>query len=239
MADTQPPSGVSIVVPTYQERDNLPELIKQIATLKTQLSPLELIIVDDDSQDGTAEYIQTLRLTYDWLVLITRKNKRELSSAVVDGLTQAHYDILVCMDGDLSHPIHVIPQMVKCIQQNNIDFVIGSRFAKGGSIDKAWPVLRKLNACFAKLLAKPFVTITDPMSGFFCLKKTTFLAAEKLDPIGYKIGLELMVKCHCNNIVELPIHFAERIHGYSKLNMQERLNYLVHIIKLLKYKFFT
>jgi dolichol-phosphate mannosyltransferase len=229
--------GISIIVPTYQEIENLPILISQIAQLKKQLDPLELIIVDDDSKDGTDEYIAELQ--YNWIKLISRKNKRGLSTAVLAGFAQASYPILICMDGDLSHPVSVIPEMVKTIQQNDVDFVVGSRFMQGSDIDASWPMLRKLNAAVAKCLARFFTSISDPMSGFFCLKKSTFLTCGKLNPVGYKIGLELIVKCRCKNIVEIPIHFSDRLHGKSKLNWREMFNYLLHLIKLFKYKYGT
>jgi dolichol-phosphate mannosyltransferase len=226
--------GVSIIVPTYQERENLPELIRQITALKTQLNPLEIIIVDDDSRDGTAEYIASLQA--DWIKVEVRKNIRGLSTAVINGFQQARYNILICLDADLSHPVNVIPAMVAKIQTANIDMVIASRFMPGSSIAMTWSVWRKMNAAIAKWLAKPFTAITDPMSGFFCLKKTTFLNCIDLDPVGYKIALELIVKCPCKNIVEIPIHFAERYRGSSKLNLKERWNYLTHLWKLRNFK---
>lgn len=230
-----PTPGVSIIVPTYQEIENLPELIKKIAQLKTIIDPLELIIVDDNSQDGTNEYIHTLN--YQWITLISRKNQRSLSSAVIDGFSYAAYPTLICMDADLSHPVEKIPEMVKHIQQSSVDFVIGSRFMPGASIYEDWNFLRHLNALIAKLLAKPFTAISDPMSGFFCLKKSMLESCASLDPIGYKIGLELIVKCGCKNIMEIPIHFSQRYKGKSKLTLREQGRYLLHIGKLLKYKY--
>jgi len=228
-------TDTSIIIPTFQESENLPELIRQIAGLRTQLTPIELIIVDDDSNDGTEEYITSLN--YNWIKLIVRKNQRGLSSAVIEGFKQAQYSVLVCMDADLSHPVETIPQMVEIIQQGDVDFVLGSRFIKGGSVDKAWSTARKFNAWMARTIAKYIINKTDPLSGFFCIKKTTFLSVDFLDPIGYKIGLELMTKCNCKNIVEIPIHFSERYKGKSKLTLKERFKYLVHISRLLKYKY--
>lgn len=227
-------SGVSIIVPVYKERENLPELIRQIAELRPQLIPLELMLVDDDSQDGTEEYIQSLQRS--WITLIVRKNQRGLSTAVIKGFRKARYDILICMDGDLSHPVNVIPEMVKAIQTANTDLVIASRFMPGASVDKRWSWRRKINAKLARFLAKPFTTITDPMSGFFCLRKSTFLACTHLDPIGYKIALELIVKCPCQHIIEVPIYFAERYRGKSKLTLKQQWYYLIHLWKLRKFK---
>lgn len=229
-------TGISIITPTYQERENLPELIRQIAALKNQFAELELIIVDDNSNDGTEQYIHSLQ--YDWLKLVIRTTKRDLSSAVVEGFHQAKNNILICMDADLSHPVTTIPEMVKHIQNNTIDFVIASRFLKDASISATWSISRRINSSLAKLLAKPLISVSDPMSGFFSLTKKTFLSCQQLDPIGYKIGLELMIKSRCKNIAEVPIHFAERYKGKSKLTLKERLNYLIHLWKLLKFKHF-
>lgn len=230
-------TSISIITPTYQERENLPELIRQIAELKKQFSSLELIIVDDDSQDGTEKYIASL--DKNWIKLIIRKKQRGLSTAVIEGFTQANNPVLICMDADLSHPVTAIPEMVALVQQENINFVVASRFKKNARIIASWSLLRRINSSIAKWLAKPLITITDPLSGFFCLTKTTFLKARKLNPIGYKIGLELIVKCHCKNIIEVPIYFADRYKGKSKLNLKEQLYYLIHLCKLLRFKYFS
>ena len=96
--------------------------------------------------------------------------------------------------------------MVSAIENDKADFAIGSRYIKGGSTAEDWGFHRWLNSKVATFIARPLISVKDPMAGFFALRRTTFKAAEKiLDPIGYKIGLELMVKCGCHNIVELPI----------------------------------
>lgn len=225
--------AISIIVPTYREAENLPELIEQLRPLQNDFT-LELIIVDDNSADGTEERLADAE---PWITLIVRHDKRGLSSAVIDGFVAAHNPILICMDADLSHPPSAIPQMVNTLLQNDeIDFVIGSRFVAGGNVDRRWSIWRWLNAAIAKTLARPFTNAKDPMSGFFCLRQSTFNAADNLNPIGYKIGLELIVKCHCKNIAEIPIHFRARQKGSSKLNFKEIMNYLRHIYRLVKYK---
>src|SRR6185369_9760502 len=116
-------------------------------------------------------------------------------------------------------------------------FVIGSRYVAGAATDEDWGLFRKLNSRGATWLARPLTKAMDPMAGFFALRRTTFESAAPLDPIGYKIGLELIVKCQCRNIREVPITFADRVHGESKLNLKEQLNYLRHLSRLYKHRY--
>jgi dolichol-phosphate mannosyltransferase len=103
----------------------------------------------------------------------------------------------------------------------------------GGSVGEKWGVFRKINSWVATQLARPFAGATrDPMSGFFAMKRSTFDRAERLTPLGYKIGLELMCKCRVSNVLEIPIHFAERAHGHSKLSLKEQFRYLEHLSRL-------
>jgi dolichol-phosphate mannosyltransferase len=117
------------------------------------------------------------------------------------------------------------------------DFVVGSRYAEGGATDDNWGFFRWLNSRVATLIARPFTSISDPMSGFFALRRATYSKADFLNPIGYKIGLELLVKCRCSRISEVPIAFADRIHGESKLSLREQLRYIQHIRRLFLYKY--
>jgi dolichol-phosphate mannosyltransferase len=142
------------------------------------------------------------------------------------------------MDADLSHPPEAIPRMLDELGKES-DFVVGSRYTEGGVTDDNWGLFRWLNSRVATLLARPFTSIKDPMSGFFALRRVTYSKADYLNPIGYKIGLELLVKCHCQRISEVPIAFADRIHGESKLSLQEQLRYLQHIRRLFLHKYGT
>lgn len=231
------PAEFSIIVPTYKEAKNLPELVSRIAALDFS-QPFELIIVDDDSQDGTEEIIETLRRAHPWIRLMTQKESRSLSKAVITGLENACYSTAVVMDADLSHPPEKIPAMLIALSEPNTDLVIGSRYVKGGTVDESWPLQRKLVSRFCALLARIIVPVRDPLSGFIAIKKELCFSGEKLDPISWKIGLELMMKCNCRNIKEVPIHFSERKLGKSKLNFKEALNYFRHLGRLMVYKFF-
>ncbi len=113
--------------------------------------------------------------------------------------------------------------------------MLGSRYIAGGSTDKRWTIRRRLNSKVARLLARLLTSVKDPTSGFFALRRATFLSADELTPIGYKIGLELLVKCRCNHVREVPIHFSERLLGTTKLGLRERIQYLRQICRLMLY----
>ncbi len=227
--------SVSIVVPTYREADNIPLLVDRIARLRDERRlDLELLIMDDDSNDGIEDVVRGLRKA--WVRLTVRKENRGLGPAVVDGMRLARNDVLVCMDADLSHPPEAIPELLEALSQN-YDFVIGSRYVEGGTTDERWSLFRRLNSRVATLLARPFTCARDPMSGFFALRRETFASAQDLNPIGYKIGLELLVKARCEFIKEVPIHFTDRRLGESKLTLAEQLRYLQHLRRLFIYRY--
>lgn len=228
---------IDVIVPTYREAANIPLLIERLeAVRRSRPERLELTIVDDDSRDGTAQIIE--RLSLPWVRLIVRTASRGLSAAVLEGMRRTTGDIIVVMDADLSHPPEAIPSMLEKLD-GGCDFVVGSRYVEGGVTHDDWGFLRWLNSRVATLLARPFTSITDPMSGFFALRRTTFARADALNPIGYKIGLELLVKCRCSHVAEVPIAFADRIHGESKLSLREQLRYLRHIRRLFIYRYGT
>jgi dolichol-phosphate mannosyltransferase len=230
---------VSIVVPTYKEAENLRALVTQISDCMSPLHrPYEIILVDDDSQDGSKQIVGQLRDEGYPVRIIIRVGVRSLSSAVIHGFREAQGNYLVCMDADLSHPPEAIPRLLESIDEDgDSDFAIGSRYVPGASTEETWGIFRWINSKVATLLARPFTRIKDPMSGFFALPRAIFEQAEELNPIGYKIGLELIVKCACRNIREIPIHFADRKYGQSKLNLKEQFNYLRHLKILADFKF--
>ncbi len=230
----QPPS-ISIVVPTFREAESLPSLIERVALLRERSNlELELLIVDDDSRDGT-EALMAAR-SEPWLQLFVRREDRGLSQAVLFGLARARGETLVVMDADLSHPPEVIPDMLAALRAG-ADFVLGSRYVSGGTTAEGWGLFRYLNSKVATYLARPLTSVSDPMSGFFALPRSVFARAESPSPLGYKIGLELLVRCRCRNVREVPIHFANREHGESKLTLQQQMLYLRHLARLYRFRF--
>ena len=157
--------SVTVVLPTYQEFASLPSLIEALREVRIdELQELQLIIVDDNSNDGTEQLIKELNL--DWIRLIVRKEERGLSSAVIRGLQEATTEYCVVMDADGSHPASAIPAMVQAIQ-DGADFAVGSRYIAGGTTEDGWGVLRWLNSKIATIMARPFTKVLDPMSGFW------------------------------------------------------------------------
>ena len=193
-----------------------------------------MLIMDDDSRDGSAEMVRARPET--WVRIVVRTSDRGLSSAVLEGLRLARGEFLVCMDADLSHPPEAVPGMLAKLQEG-ADFVVGSRYVPGGTTSHDWGVLRWLNSRVATLLARPLTSVRDPMAGFFALRRSTFEAGRDFNPVGYKIGLELIVKCGCERVVEVPIHFEDRRFGKSKLTLRQQMLYLKHLRRLYVFKF--
>lgn len=227
---------LSIIVPTLREAVNIPVLASEISSALKDIIPFwELIIVDDNSRDGTIEVCKRLRLQGIPLKLVVRKNEQGLATAVLKGFAQARAPVFVVMDADLSHPPDTIPVFYQSIQEG-ADFAISSRYMAGGGTDDKWSVYRYVNSKIATLLAKPLVSISDPMSGFLALPRYLLEQCERLSPIGYKIGLEIIVKCAPQKIVEIPIHFRTRLRGDSKLSIKQQFLYLRHVFSLYGYK---
>ena len=195
-----------------------------------------MVIVDDNSRDNTQRpRWAVLPLEYP-LRLLEREKPKNFSGAVLDGMALPHGDIFVVMDADLWHPPELAPALIEQLDRG-ADFVIGSRYAKGGSTEGRWGFLRRLNSSTATFLARPFAGNTaDPMSGFFALRRQTFARGLRLTPLGYKVGLELMCKCRTRDVREVPIQFAARTRGQSKLTLAQQFKYLEHLSRL--YDFF-
>lgn len=231
------PTAVSIVVPTFREADNLPTLIERVfaATDGAGLAA-EMIVVDDNSQDGTDKVVDAWRERVP-VRLVVRHEERGLSGAVLRGFEESKYDTLLVMDADLQHPPESVPDLVRQLYENDCDFVIGSRYTEGGRIVGDWSWFRRLNSWTATAIARPLVTLTDPMSGFFAIHRRTWERAARLDPIGYKIALELYIKGGCTRPAEVPITFGTRHAGESKLSLKEQLHYLRHLGRLYRFKY--
>lgn len=222
-------------MPTYREAGNLPHLIARLRDVRDASGlDLELLIMDDDSGDGSDELIRSLAIP--WVMLVTRTAARSLSGAALEGLQRSGRELLVIMDADLSHPPEKIPELLEVVMRG-ADIAVGSRFIEGGSTADDWGILRWINSRIAALLALPLTSIRDPMSGYFALRRKTLLAARNLQPVGYKILLEIIVKCRCRLVVEIPIHFDNRHFGASKLTFGEQLKYLRHLRRLYTFRY--
>jgi dolichol-phosphate mannosyltransferase len=227
---------VSVVVPTYREAANVPVLVQQLAEIRaSQLPKLDVWIMDDQSKDGTREAVDSLGL--DWVHLVERDGPRGLSPAVLDGIARSGGETIVVMDADLSHPPSAIPALLDALDAG-AEFAVGSRYVPGGSTDDDWGLFRKLNSGVATMLARPIAKVRDPMSGFFAFDRAHLSSSGTLSPLGYKIGLELIVKCRARRIAEVPIHFADRTRGTSKLSFVQQLQFIEHLRRLYWFKLF-
>lgn len=234
--DTFKGDGFSIIIPTYHEAKNIPVLIQEIANVNFENTPLEVILVDDDSQDGTEEIVHQLKNQYPWLRIITRHKQRSLSHSIIEGILHSSFKTLIVMDADLSHPVNKIPDMLSLLRDPAVDMVIGSRYIKGGSSDESWPLARKLLSKAAARVTQTLLSIhtKDPLSGFIAFRKPPHFSENTLQPKSWKIGLEIIVKHHCKNIQEIPIHFSKRRHGASKLTLKVAMDCWRHVLTLRK-----
>lgn len=222
---------ISIITPTYNEANNITRLVREIGKAMKSLE-YEIIVSDDDSPDKTADIAKRLSNEYPVRVLV-RKTNKGLSPAVWNAFKIAKGEVLGVIDADLSHPPHIIPEMLSCMTNNAADLVVASRLIQGGGTE-GWPAKRKLTSHVATLLCKPLTKVKDPLSGFFFLKKEV-VSDMKLQTKGYKILLEILVKQNYNKLVEYPFVFRDRTAGKSKLNIKTQLQYVLQLIDLYKF----
>jgi dolichol-phosphate mannosyltransferase len=219
---------LSIIVPTYNESKNIEALLGRIfSALKPNYTPYEVVVVDDNSPDGTAEIAEALKSKFD-LKVVKRPRKISLASAVMNGFKVASGDVLCVIDADLSHPPEAIPQMLKEI--SNAEVVIGSRCVPEGGATN-WPWFRRMISAFAQNLAKPLTKVCDNTSGFFMIKKSVLDGAD-INPIGFKILLEILVKGKYTKVKEVPIVFNDREGGKSKMGSKQIIEYLKQLFML-------
>jgi len=221
---------MSIVIPTYNERENLRELLTRVRSSLGD-ADYEVIIVDDSSPDGTAD--AALELSREFPVrLILRAGRMGLSSAVIDGFRAARGEILCVMDADLQHPPELLPELYRGASSH--DIVIASRYVKGGSVE-GWSLLRRIisrgSIVLAKLLIPRVRGIGDISSGYFAIRREC-LRLDDLNPRGFKVLLELLVKGSYSSVLEIPYRFGLRRSGRSKLGMRTILSYLLHVLEL-------
>ncbi len=224
--DSAPPR-LSIVLPTYNERDSLARLDPELESALAGRSA-EIVVVDDASPDGTAAFVRSLRGAVPHIV-IERGGKQGLASAVLAGIAESHGSIVVVMDADGSHSPTAIPALVDAIDRG-AEFALASRTIAGGS-SEGLSVGRRWMSLAATWMARPLARVSDPMSGFFAVRRSV-LARASLAPQGFKIGLEILVRCRPHPIAEVPIHFRPRFAGESKLGGNEVRNYLAHLTSL-------
>jgi len=225
----------SLIIPTYNEGQNISRIVQQLTILLDQAIPdaYELIVVDDNSPDHTWEIAQQLTLNYPQLRVMCRQTERGLSTAVIRGWQVARGEILGVIDGDLQHPPDVLLQLLQAIQ--SADLAVASRHVEGGGVSEWSPTRRFLSrgAQVLGLLILPNVVgrVSDPMSGYFLVRRSA-IAGQLLNPLGYKILLEVLGRGQIHQVAEVGYVFQERQQGASKVTWRQYLDYLLHLAKL-------
>lgn len=224
---------VTVILPTLNERACLQAMAPR---LEAELAPYsaELLVVDDNSPDGTADWVRGHEGSGPWR-LLRRDRPRGLASAVVDGIAAARGALLVVMDADGSHPPELLPKLIDPLRGGTAEFVLASRFVRHGA-DRGLGPLRRAISWTASGLARPLTSVSDPMSGFFSVTRAVADRA-KLAPVGYKIGLEILVRCRPAPIIEVPYVFTERVAGTSKLGGRQVFAYLDHLVRLYRVRY--
>ena len=217
----------SVVVPTYNEAGGVEKLITTLTDVfRANGLDGEIVVVDDNSPDGTGAIVDRLEREGYPVRCLHRPGKMGLSSGVIDGWNFARADsqALGAMDADFSHDANILPRMVRALQDEGYGLAIGSRYVPGGGIAN-WPKRRIITSRVAIALAQPLTPVKDITSGYFLVKREALQGVE-LDPIGFKIGLEVIAKAHYGRALEVPYVFTDRVAGESKLNQGEIFNYL-------------
>jgi dolichol-phosphate mannosyltransferase len=225
---------LALVVPTYNERDRLPELVRAIfAAYDSAGIHGELVIVDDNSPDGTGKVADGLALNLPIRVL-HRAGKLGLGTAVIEGFNAAGAEIVGVIDADLSHPPELVPRMLQVMQTEGADIVIGSRYVPGGGAEN-WEMSRLLMSKFACLLARGLTPVRDATSGFFLMHRDRARGVT-ISAGGFKICLELLIRSEPKLVIEVPYIFKGRTIGESKMNLKEATGYLQQLRDLHAYR---
>jgi dolichol-phosphate mannosyltransferase len=231
---------LSIILPTYNESQNIVRMLDSIAETLPADTAAEIIVVDDNSPDGTADIAichakNILNNRKLHIEVIRREAKLGLSSAILAGVQSATGDIILAMDGDFSHPPQIIPHIIEALLDSNYDIVVASRYVSGGSI-VGWPFKRRLMSRGATKIAQYGlgIEVKDPVSGFFAFRRH-IIQGVKFDALGYKMLLEILVKARGARVKELPYTFTNRRAGTSKLDAGVMIDYIRAVWRLYRY----
>ncbi len=236
--ESLPTGGIefSLVLPTFKEAQNIQPALRAVCDTLSQVEGLryEVIVVDDNSPDGTADLALSLSAEMPAIRVIRRTQESGLATAVIRGWQAARGEILAVMDADLQHPPEVLGQLVRAIR-NGADLAIGSRHVEEGGVSD-WSILRRIVSRTAQMIGLVLLPdvvgrVSDPMSGYFLLKRRT-IAGKPLNPTGYKILIEVLGRGTIRSIDEVGYVFRERQEGSSKISTRIYLQYLQHLLRL-------
>lgn len=234
MTTSSDPPVLSIVVPTYNERDRLPELAEALfGACAAERVAGEMIVVDDNSPDGTGRLADDLAQRHP-IRVVHRAGKLGLGTAVVEGFGVARAPVVGVLDADLSHPPALVPRMLAAMQQFDADIVIGSRYVRGGGT-RAWPLSRLVLSRLACLAAVGLTRVHDATSGLFLIRRERARGV-RISAGGFKICLELLIRSQPRLILEVPYVFEGRTAGQSKMNLAEALGYVVQLRDLHRFE---
>ena len=220
MADSPSSESIAVIVPTLNEVENVEPLVREIMQSVPECG--EIIIVDDNSTDGTPARVRALAPEFPVRLLARENPTLGLAGAVIAGARAAQASMLVVMDADLSHPPSEIKNLIAPLVQGRADMVIGSRYVKGGSTP-GWPIYRRIMSRAAGAMAYPLTGVHDSMGGFFAIRRALLLEIAPA-ATGFKIAFEAIVRGGRGlRVVEVPIAFRDRARGASKMNLRVAL----------------
>jgi dolichol-phosphate mannosyltransferase len=241
---SETPPQLSIVIPTYNEAENIVPLLESIKSKISNIVHAEIIVVDDNSPDGTGVIVDNYIKNNDLVQkegnininVIHRKQKTGLIQAILEGVSFAKGGQVLIMDADFSHPPEIIPKIIEISRKNDVSIIIASRYTNGGSI-QGWSLKRRILSLAANHIARRILNVfnvKDPMSGFFAFPRE-LIQNTHFDTKGYKILLELLVKERNAKIIEIPYAFTDRKSGKSKMNLGIILDYVQSVWQLYRY----
>jgi dolichol-phosphate mannosyltransferase len=218
----------ALVVPTLNEAGNIEPLLDQlVASLSQSSLTWEILVVDDQSSDGTADVVKRFAESESRVRLLVRAGHRGLAGAITYGWAHTDADLLGVMDADLQHPPELLPTLINKVS-DGCDIAIASRYVRPHSID-GWSPMRaaisRMSLLASKPVQKPALEVKDPMSGFFVLRRKCISGLE-FQPTGFKLLLEILARGHIDSVTEVPFRFAPRRQGKSKANLMTAVHYL-------------
>ncbi len=224
---------LAVIIPTYNEAENIPMLFERCFSSLAGLD-FELVVVDDNSPDGTADVAERLGAAHGNVKVIRRPAKAGLASAVLDGIRATNAEVVAVIDADLQHPPELLPLMYSMILRG-YDLVIASRYIKGSRIED-WSITRELISeiaiTIAHLLFPKTRKVKDITSGYFMIKRDLIYNI-RITPVSFKILLVILVSINdFSKVLEIPYVFCKRKYGKSKLNLSEMIKFMIDIIKL-------
>ncbi|HEX8710485.1 MAG TPA: polyprenol monophosphomannose synthase [Terracidiphilus sp.] len=228
-----------ILIPTRDEAANIPSLLTRI---RSALDPAEILyeilVVDDDSRDGTAELVSAAARADDRIRLLIRRGERGLSGAILHGWRHSDAEILGVMDADLQHPPELLPALLTAILEGR-DLAIASRYVPGGML-RGWNPIRRLFSAAAICAAQPLqckgMRVQDPLSGFFLVRRRC-LDGVFFQKAGFKLLLEILVRSHIRSVQEIPFTFGPRHAGRSKAGVRIAFDYIALLARLYRERF--